>query len=133
MTTPILHKGTLSLYRVLIRVPYGSNSLIRSSFKTLASAIPTLPSRTLTRGSNLSLQSLNRVVIPETGNEALTPKEIKLPDALIFVIPIFIGAQRTIIVTQDKHHKNMLAESDKQVTQIDIQLKIKATAHYCLI
>ena len=79
-----------------------------------------------TGGSRSSFQQVTRVSIPESGANALKVETIRLSDAEIYVIPVFIGAQRTIVITQDRAHKKMLTESDRQVTDMDISLKIKA-------
>jgi hypothetical protein len=42
------------------------------------------------------------------------------------VIPIFIGTQRTVIFTQDEHQKKKLLSSEKQITNLDIQVKLKS-------
>ena len=52
-------------------------------------------------------------------------KEIYTANAAIFVIPIYIGTQRTIVFTQDESIKRKLLNSEKQVTNFDIHLKVK--------
>ena len=64
--------------------------------------------------------------IPESGKDALTQRELVVPGAIVYIIPIFIGGQRTVIITQDRHHATTLADSDKQVINWDLTLKVKS-------
>ena len=50
--------------------------------------------------------------IPESGKDALTQRELVVPGAIFYIIPIFIGGQRT--------------DSDKQVINWDLTLKVKS-------
>ena len=50
--------------------------------------------------------------IPESGKDALTQRELVVPGAIVYIIPIFIGGQRT--------------DSDKQVINWDLTLKVKS-------
>ena len=87
------------------------------------------PSRTMPRnqGSTSTMSSrFNSVLIPESGKDALTQRELTLTGAIVYVIPIFIGAQRTVIITQDRYHATTLADSDKQVINWDMTLKVKS-------
>ena len=85
------------------------------------------PSRDMARNvSSLSVTTKNATIVSESGKDALTQREIVIPGAMIYIIPVFIGAQRTIIITQDKYHSTTLADSDKQVTNFDLELKVKS-------
>ena len=85
------------------------------------------PSRDMARNvSSSSVANKNTTIVSESGKDALTQREIFIPGAIIYIIPVFIGAQRTIIITQDKHHSTTLADSDKQVTNFDLELKVQS-------
>ena len=62
----------------------------------------------------------------EGGDDAMKVREINISGATVYVIPIFIGTQRTVIFTQDEWQKKRLLSSEKQITNFDIQLKIKS-------
>ena len=68
----------------------------------------------------------NTALLKENGDDAMKMKEINIAGATIFVIPIFIGTQRTVVFTQNETHKSKLESSEKQVTQFDIQTRVKA-------